>query len=75
MTEKPPVDYLAAIEQLRQEEQNESAQIHDPDFIQPQPDEPVDYFAISKAWEIEQKGKDIIYLHLRKRNPSHDPEK
>ena len=73
MNPTEPVDYLAAIKVLRQEEQNQQIQIHDPDYIPPQADEPVDYLAISKAWEKEQAGKYKIHLQAGKRNPSHDP--
>ena len=69
-----PVDYLSAIEQLRQEEQSEKHQIHAPDRIPVCSDKPVDYLAVSKAWDKEQAGQHKIYLHIRKRNPSHDPE-
>ena len=68
-----PVDYLAAIDQLRKKEQIQQSQIHDPDYIPPQTDEPVDYLAASKAWEKEQAGKYKIHLQTGKRNPSHDP--
>lgn len=67
-----PFDYLAAIVQLQQ--QKNIAPLQDPDYIPPQPDSPVDYLSISKAWERAQTGKNIIHLHTRKRNPSHDPE-
>lgn len=56
MKQNKPVDYLAAIEQLRQEEKTEEHQIHAPDFIPARSDEPVDYLAASKAWEKEQAG-------------------
>ena len=52
-----PFDYIAAIDQLRQEEQSDKNQIHDPDYIPTRSDEPVDYLAVSRAWEklqIEQ---------------------
>ena len=49
MKDISPVDYLAAIDQLRQEEQTEKHQIHDPDFIPARSEEPVDYLAASKA--------------------------
>ncbi len=70
---KEPFDYLAAISQLRQEEQTEKHQIHDPDFIPSRSEEPVDYLAISKTWEKEQEGKYTIHLQTGKRNPSRDP--
>ena len=61
MKQNAPVDYLAAIEQLRQEEQTEKHQIHDPDFIPVRSEEPVDYLAASKIWEKAQTGKYVIY--------------
>ena len=61
MMQSKPVDYLAAIDQLRQEEQTEKHQIHAPDFIPAHSEEPVDYLAASKAWEKAQAGKYIIY--------------
>lgn len=61
MKDFSPVDYLAAIEQLRQEEQTEKHQIHDPDFIPARSEEPVDYLAASKAWEKAQAGKYKIH--------------
>lgn len=61
MKQNNPVDYLAAIDQLRQEEQTEQHQIHDPDFIPAHSEEPVDYLAISRAWEKEQAGKYKIH--------------
>ena len=61
MKQNKPVDYLAAIDQFRQEEQTEKHQIHDPDFISACSEEPVDYIAISKAWEKEQAGKYKIH--------------
>ena len=61
MKDFSPVDYLAAIEQLRQEEQTEKHQIHDPDFIPAHSEEPVDYLAASKAWEKAQAGKYKIH--------------
>ena len=56
-----PVDYLAAIDGLRQEEQSKKHQVHDPDFIPVRSEEPVDYITISKAWEKEQAGKYKIH--------------
>ena len=74
MKHTEPVDYLAAIEALRQEEQGQQSQIHDPEYYTPpQTDEPVDYLAASKVWEKEQAGKYKIHLMAGKRNPSHDP--
>ncbi len=73
MNPAKPVDYLAAIEALRQEEQSQQNQIHDPDYISPQADEPMDYMAASKAWDKEQTGKYKIHLQTGKKNPSHDP--
>lgn len=61
MTQNKPVDYLAVIEQFRQEEQTEKHQIHAPDFIPARSDEPVDYLAASKAWDKGQAGKYVIY--------------
>ena len=61
MKDISPVDYLAAIDQLRQEEQVGKHQIHDPDFIPARSEEPVDYLAISKAWEKEQAGRYKIH--------------
>ena len=68
-----PVDYLAAISALRQEEHGQQSQIHDPDYVPSLADEPVDYQAISTAWEKEQAGKYKIHLQKGKRTPSHDP--
>ena len=68
-----PVDYLAAVEHLRQEEQGQQSQIHDPDYIPPQADEPVDYLSAAKAWDRQQEGKYKIHLQTGKRNPSRDP--
>ena len=65
MKKAEPVDYLAAIEELRQEEQRQESQIHDPDYIPPQADEPVDYLAASKAWEKEQQQRSY-QISLRK---------
>lgn len=73
MTQNEPVDYLAAINELRQEEQRQQTQIHDPDYTPPQSDEPVNYLAISEAWRKEQSAKHKIHLQTGKRNPSHDP--
>ena len=73
MKETEPVDYLAAISALRQEEQGQQNQIHDPDYIPQQAGEPVDYLAISSVWEKEQAGKYKIHLQKGKRNPNHDP--
>ena len=61
MNQNTPVDYLAAIGQIRQEEMTEKHQIHAPDFIPARPEEPVDYLAASKAWEKAQAGKFTIY--------------
>ncbi|MCR5566401.1 MAG: hypothetical protein K6F61_06085 [Clostridiales bacterium] len=61
MKDFSPVDYLAAIDQLRQEKQTEKHQIHDPDFIPARSEEPVDYLAASKAWEKAQAGKYKIH--------------
>ena len=61
MKQNKPVDYLAAIGQIQQEEQTEKHQIHDPDFIPARSEEPVDYLAVSKAWEKAQAGKYTIY--------------
>ena len=62
MKPSKPVDYLAAIEQLRQEEQSENSQIHNaPGIIPTNPEEPVDYQAVSKAWDKQQAGKYTIY--------------
>ena len=66
MKQNEPIDYLALIGQIRQEEQTEEHQIHDPDFIPARSEEPVDYLAISKAWEKEQAGKYIIHLQTGK---------
>ena len=73
MKQNDVVDDLAAIEQLRQDEQNEKSQIYDPDAVCPQKAEAVDYLAISKAWEKERNGRYIIHLQTGKKNPSHDP--
>lgn len=73
MKQSKPIDYLAAIEQLRQQKQTERRQIHNPDFSPVNSEKPVDYLAASKVWEKKQAG--IYKIHLRtKRNPSHDPE-
>lgn len=61
MKQSKPVDYLAAINQLRKEEQTEKNQIHAPDFISARSEEPVDYLVASKAWEKVQAGKYTIY--------------
>ena len=61
MKQNKPVNYLAAIEQLQQEEQSDKHKIHAPDFIPARPDKPVDYLAASKAWEKAQAGKYTIY--------------
>ena len=61
MKQTKPVDYLAAIDQFKQEEQSDKDRIHDPDFIPARSDEPVDYLAASKAWEKAQAGKYTIY--------------
>ena len=73
MEQNKLVDYLAAIESLRQDEIAEKHQIYDADRI-PMADGPVDYLAITKAWDELQTGKYVIHLHAKKRNPSHDPE-
>ena len=75
MNPTEPIDYLAAIEQLRQEEQSEEHQIHAPDHIPVCSDEPVDYLAVSKAWEKEQASRHKLQMHIKKRNLSHDPER
>ena len=61
MKQSKPVDYLVAIEQLRQEEQAERHQIHDPNFSPVHSEKPVDYLAASKAWDKVQAGKYTIY--------------
>ena len=61
MNQNTPVDYLAAIGQIRQEEMTEKHQIHDPDYIPVRSEEPVDYLAASKAWEKAQAGKYLIH--------------
>lgn len=61
MKQSKPVDYLAAIGQIQQEEQTDKHQIHAPDFIPARSEEPVDYLAASKAWEKAQAGKYTIY--------------
>ena len=73
MNPTEPVNYLSAIEALRQEEQSQQNQIHDPDYIPPQADEPVDYMAASRAWDKEQAGKYKIHLQTGKKNPIYDP--
>lgn len=67
MKETEPVDYLAAIEALPQEEQGQQNQIHAPDYIRPLTDEPVDYMAASKALDKEQAGKYKIHLQTGKK--------
>ena len=57
-----PVDYLAAMEQLRQEEKAKKHQIRSPEFIPSRADEPVNYPVASRAWETEQKGKYKIHM-------------
>lgn len=42
-----PVDYLAAMEQLRQEEQTDKHQIHAPEFVPARADQPVNYLTAS----------------------------
>ncbi len=59
------VDYLAAIEQLRQEEQNKRNQIHSPDFV-PQKEDAVDYMAVSKAWDKALQGRDVVNMPAQK---------
>ncbi len=59
------VDYLAAIEQLRQEEQNKRNQIHSPDFV-PQEEDAVDYMAVSKAWVKALQGRDVVNMPAQK---------
>ncbi len=59
------VDYLAAIEQLRQEEQNKRNQIHSPDFI-PQEEAVVDYLAVSKAWDKTLQGRDVVNMPVQR---------
>ena len=59
------VDYLAAIEQLRQEEQNKRNQIHSPDFI-PQEEAVVDYLAVSKAWDKTLQGRDVMNMPVQR---------
>ena len=59
------VDYLAAIEQLRQEEQNKRNQIHSPDFV-PQEEDAVDYMAVSKAWDKALQGRDVVNMPAQK---------
>ena len=61
MKQSKPIDYLAVIERHWQEEQIEKHQIHAPDFIPTPQEEPVDYLAISKAWDKEQAGQYTIY--------------
>ena len=57
-----PVDYLAAIEQLRQKEQSNKNQIHAPEFTPTPSEKPVDYLAASRAWEKAQSRK-IYHLY------------
>lgn len=73
-TTDTPFDYLAAIEKLRKDNKSNKTQIMDPDYIPPQNNEPVDYLAALKAWDIEQADKYKLHLHIKKENPSHDPE-
>lgn len=61
MRKNRPVDYLAAMKQLRQKDETEKHQIHAPDFIPIHSEKPVDYLAISKAWDKEQAGQYTIY--------------
>ena len=57
-----PFDYIAAINQLRQEEQSGKTQIHAPDYIPVLSGEPVDYLAATRAWDQQQAGKYAINL-------------
>ena len=59
------VDYLAAIEQLRREEQNKRNQIHSPDFV-PQEEDAVDYMAVSKAWDKTLQGRDVVNMPVQR---------
>ena len=70
-----PIDYQSALDAFRREE-------HAPDNpvrISALPVSPpltggcVDYRAVIKAWDKEQKGKYIVRMKSGKRNPSHDP--
>ena len=61
MNPSEPFDYLAALEELRQNELEQKNQIHSPDDIRPLADKPVDYLAVSRAWEKMQAGKYTIY--------------
>ena len=58
---KEPVDYLAAIEQMKQEEQNGRNRIHSPEYI-PETEAAVDYTAISKAWDKAMRGRDTVNM-------------
>jgi len=68
-----PIDYLALIEERRQEEQNKKHQLYDTEIIPPMQDG-IDYLAVSKAWEQMQPEKSIIHTREKKKNASHDPE-
>ena len=59
-----PIDYLAAMEQMRPEEQSGRNQIHSPDYIPPA-DTAVDYIAASKAWDKALRDRDIINMPAR----------
>ncbi len=64
-----PVDYLDAIRQMRQEEQDERNQIHSPGFI-PQEKSVVDYAAVSKAWDKTMRGMFIVNMPTQKGKPN-----
>ena len=46
-----PFDYLEAIDQLRKEMQSNKNRVQEPDISPARADKPVDYIAVSKAWE------------------------
>ena len=56
-----PIDYQSALDAFRKEERAPENQVHSPDDIRPLADKPVDYLAVSRAWEKMQAGKYTIY--------------
>ena len=46
-------DYLKAIDRIRQERKAARKRVREPETVPPRADAPVDYLAVSRAWEKE----------------------
>lgn len=70
------INYQAVLKQYQKQGHDPDNSILNPDkhTIPPMIDGYVDYQAAIKAWDKEQAGMYKIHLHVKKRNPSHDPE-